>query len=157
MNLRRAILSDPGRRRDLAAIHVAKKQLGLDDDTYRDMLWAVGRVRSAADLDFAGRRRVLEHLQACGFRQRRPQARDPQSRKVRAVWLELKTLGALRDASEGALAAYVERATGVKALQWLSADQASRVIEQLKAWRKRVSRGQVAQARAEAEDACRQT
>jgi phage gp16-like protein len=155
MSLRKAVLSDPGRRRDLAAIHVAKKQLGLDDDTYRAMLWSVGRVRSAADLDFAGRRQVLEHLQARGFRHRRPQARDPQSRKVRALWLELKALGALRDASEGALAAYAERVTGVKALQWLSADQASHLIEQLKAWQKRVSREKLAAAKAEAEATCR--
>jgi phage gp16-like protein len=141
MGMRERVLSDPARRRDLAAIHVAKKQLGMDDDTYRAMLWSVGRVRSSGDLDFAGRKRVLEHLQACGFSRRRPLARDPQSRKVRALWLELKALGALRDASEGALAAYVERATGVKALQWLSADQASVVIEQLKAWQKRLARG----------------
>lgn len=56
------------RNADLARIHIAKKQLGLDDDTYRDMLWSIGRVRSAGDLDFAGRRRVLEHLRSCGFK-----------------------------------------------------------------------------------------
>lgn len=154
MSLRRAVLSDPARRRDLAAIHVAKKQLGMDDETYRAMLWSVGRVRSSGDLDFAGRRQVLAHLQACGFKHSRPQARDPQSRKVRALWLELKALGALRDASEAALAAYVARATGVKALQWLSGEQASQVIEQLKAWRKRVAREQLAQAKREAEGEC---
>lgn len=43
MNLRKAVLTDPERRRDLAAIHVAKKQLGMEDDTYRDMLWAIVR------------------------------------------------------------------------------------------------------------------
>lgn len=154
MNLRKAVLSDPGRRRDLAAIHVAKKQLGMEDDTYRAMLWSIGRVRSAGDLDFAGRRAVLDHLKACGFRNTRPQARDPQSRKVRALWLDLKGLGALRDASEGALASYVERVTGVKALQWLSGAQASHVIEQLKAWKKRISREQLAAAKNGARDAC---
>lgn len=62
------------RRRELAAIHVAKKQLGLDDGTYRDMLWTVGRVRSAADLDHAGRQAVIEHLRRRGFV--RPQAQE---------------------------------------------------------------------------------
>lgn len=52
----------------LAQIHIAKAQLGLDDDTYRDMLWAVARVRSAADLDHAGRDKVLAHLRASGFK-----------------------------------------------------------------------------------------
>lgn len=52
---------DP-RRRDLAAIHIAAKQLGLDDDAYRAMLQTVAGARSAADLDATGRRAVLNHL-----------------------------------------------------------------------------------------------
>lgn len=50
------------RHRQLAAIHIAAGELGLDDAAYRDMLYAVGRVRTAADLDHAGRAAVLEHL-----------------------------------------------------------------------------------------------
>lgn len=50
----------------LAQIHIAKAQLGLDDDTYRAMLWAQARVKSARDLDHAGRAKVLAHLAACG-------------------------------------------------------------------------------------------
>ncbi len=56
------------RRAELAKIHVAKKALGLDDDTYRDMLWTVARVRSAKDLDAAGRAKVLDHLKGRGFK-----------------------------------------------------------------------------------------
>lgn len=37
------------RRADLAQIHIAIKDLGLDDDTYRAILWTVARVKSAAD------------------------------------------------------------------------------------------------------------
>lgn len=79
------------RRNDLAKIHVAKKQLGLDDETYRDMLWTLARVRSAADLDDAGRKAVLEHLQARGFRPKRKRGptpagdRAPLLRKVYAL------------------------------------------------------------------------
>ena len=40
----------------------------MDDDAYRDVLWTVARVRSAADLDWSGRKRVLDHLKACGFK-----------------------------------------------------------------------------------------
>ncbi len=140
MSLRGRVLSDPARCRELATIHVAKKQLAMDDDAYRDMLWSLTRVRSAGDLDHAGRQRVLEHLKACGFRHQRPVAADPQSRKIRALWLDLKALGALRDPSEKALVSYVKHMTGVGALQWLSRDQASHVIECLKQWAKRVPR-----------------
>ncbi|WP_193222237.1 gp16 family protein [Alkalilimnicola sp. S0819] len=58
---------DARRRSELAKIHVAKKELQLDDDTYRAMLWSVARVRSAKDLDAAGREAVLDHLRARGF------------------------------------------------------------------------------------------
>ncbi len=61
---------DNARNRELAQIHIAKKQLALDDDTYRDMLWSIARVRSAGDLDFTGRKRVLEHLRNRGFKTR---------------------------------------------------------------------------------------
>ena len=138
MSLRKAVLTDPVRKRELAAIHVAKKQLAMEDDTYRAMLWSIARVKSAGDLDHAGRKAVLDHLKACGFDHRRPTASDPQSRRVRALWLDLKDLGVLRDASEGALNSYVEHQTGVKALQWLSSEQVSKVIESLKAWQRRI-------------------
>src|SRR5690606_5554717 len=47
---------------------IAKKDLGLDDETYRQMLWTIGRVHSSADLDHAGRRKVIEHLNARGWK-----------------------------------------------------------------------------------------
>lgn len=84
----------------LAQIHIAKKQLGLDDGTYRDMLWGLARVRSAKDLDHAGRQKVLNHLRASGFKSAPPRAptpgrprnmtdpdRGPMLRKVEALLL----------------------------------------------------------------------
>lgn len=58
---------DP-RNRELAMIHIAKSQLGLDDETYRDMLFTIARVRSSGELDHAGRAKVLDHLKKCGFK-----------------------------------------------------------------------------------------
>ena len=59
----------PNQRRsaDLAMIHIAKKELGLDDETYRNMLWTVARVNSSGALDHAGRAAVLDHLKGCGW------------------------------------------------------------------------------------------
>lgn len=142
MKARRSNQTRPadGRARDIQLIHVAKSKLGMDDETYRAMLWSIARVQSSTDLDFAGRQRVLEHLRKCGGLKpsRGITATDPVSRKIRSQWLRLRDLGELRDASEGALASYVERVTGVKALQWLNSDQAASVIESLKAWEKRI-------------------
>ncbi len=60
------------RRSELAKIHMAAEQLGMDTgdkdeaSEYRSMLWTVARVRSAAGLDWAGRKKVLDHLKDCG-------------------------------------------------------------------------------------------
>jgi len=130
------------RNRELAQIHIAKKDLGLDDETYRAMLWTVARVNSSADLDFHARKRVLQHLKARGWTNKparkanasRPLASDPQSRLIRHLWLELHAAGAVNDPSEQALASYVRKRTQVEALQWLKSTQASQVIEELKQW-----------------------
>lgn len=125
-------------KREIQLIKIAQKQLGMDDDTYRAMLWSVARVKSSTELDFAGRKKVLDHLQACGFKRTKPQPRaladDPQSKKIRALWLELHAAGKVRNPSETALAAFVKRQTGRDALQWLTAREASNVIEELKKW-----------------------
>lgn len=131
------------KRKEIQLIHVgwaqlAKQDASLDDAAYRAMLWAVARVKSSTELDFAGRKKVLDHLEACGFKRTKPQQRaladDPQSKKIRALWLELHTAGKVRNPSESALAAFVKRQTGRDALQWLNAREASAVIEELKQW-----------------------
>jgi hypothetical protein len=101
-------MATPSRTRDLAAIHATAKQIGMADDTYRDMLWTVARVRSAKDLDFAGRRRVLDHLRAVGgkfvrpnewaFVEAAPKDRQPLLWKIRAV---CKAIGVKKTYAEG--------------------------------------------------------
>ena len=58
------------RNRELAQIHIARSQLGMDDETYRSVLWTVARVTSSKDLDWSGRKRVLDHMKSCGFKVR---------------------------------------------------------------------------------------
>lgn len=93
---------DP-RSRELAAIHMGKKRLGLDDATYRDLLWTVARVRSAKDLDEHGRRAVIEHMRARGFhaaggaRQRPAQDREALVAKIRALLIEAGRADAYAD------------------------------------------------------------
>jgi len=138
-------------------VHVAKRDLALDDDTYRAMLMSVTGEASSADLTVPQLERVLAHMKRSGFTVRhktpkdRPResrhtpgelsrniAQDAQSKKIRALWLSLHDMGAVRDCSEAALGAYVKRITHIDALQWLDGDQASHVIETLKKWQERV-------------------
>jgi phage gp16-like protein len=142
-----AASAHPDRLRYIKLIHVARRELGMDDDTYRLMLTTMkglGGVTSTADLSVPSLLKVLEQLKLRGFKvrptkaQKRPLADDEQSRKIRSLWLTLHDLGAVRDPSEQALAKFVLSMTKVSALQWLTTAQASRVIEQLKQWIGRV-------------------
>lgn len=128
------------RDRLIRVIHVARRELAMDDDTYRGILQRVGNAQSAKDLSVSNLQRVLDHMKACGFKVRpnrkpsRPLAEDPESKKIRAMWLFMHELGVVRDPSERALAAYVKRISHVDALQWTNGDQTLAVIESLKSW-----------------------
>lgn len=54
------------RRAALGKIHLAKKMLGMDDDTYRAMLLTIGGVKSAKDLSNDGLNKVISHLEKSG-------------------------------------------------------------------------------------------
>jgi phage gp16-like protein len=149
------------REQALVLVHVARKDLSIDEDAWRDLLRQQFHVASSKDLDIYGLHRLIEHLKKCGFKVRhavsqaaksrrgaparsRPlhgaaQERPGESAKIRALWLFLHApLGLVRDPSEKALMAYVQRLTGVEALQWLDGNQTYRVIETLKKWAERV-------------------
>ncbi|HGC3396096.1 TPA: regulatory protein GemA, partial [Escherichia coli] len=68
-----------------------------------------------------------------------PLDNHPQSRKIRALWLEMAAAGIVRDRSENALARWIKRETGISALRWLSTEQAGSVIEKLKKWQHRAA------------------
>lgn len=55
------------RQRQLRDIHVAKKQLGMDDDTYRALLQRVTGKTSSADMSGAERQAVIAEMLNLGF------------------------------------------------------------------------------------------
>ncbi len=142
--------SDP-RTRLIRLIHVARRQLGMQEDDYRQFLAnipALEGATSVADLTIPKLDMVLDRLKAKGFKvvpktkspQKKPPrklADDPQSRLIRHLWLSLHTAGKVRDPSEQALAKYAARLTKVEQLQWLDGKQAAVVIESLKDWLER--------------------
>lgn len=58
------------RNQRLAAIHMGKKQLGLDDDIYRDMLEQVTGKRSAKDMNDDDLVKIIQHMDGLGFSKR---------------------------------------------------------------------------------------
>jgi phage gp16-like protein len=63
---------DRYKKAELAKIHIAKKELGMDDDTYRAMLKQLTGFPSSKDLNAFERRKVLEHLKKAGFKGNHP-------------------------------------------------------------------------------------
>ena len=139
---------DKFRREELAKIHIAKKDLDLSDDIYRDILWHAGKVESAADLDWQGRRAVLERFKELGWKPaakksapvgaktRRP-ADDPQSRMLRGLWIELHKAGKVKNPAESALNKFVKRMTKVDDLGWLNDRQVTVMKKALTDWLER--------------------
>ena len=127
-------------------IHVAKRELAMDDDTYRGILLSIGNVNSSSKLSISKLELVLEHFKQAGFKivpnkaGNLKRANDPQSKKIRALWLQLYDLGAVKNPSEYSLSLYAKRITGVSHLSWLSSDQSSQIIETLKRWIQRMEK-----------------
>ena len=130
------------RRAELGKIHIGKKQLFEDDGAYRDMLEAVAGVRSAADLDEAGRRKVLEHMRACGaqFRPARDKAAERPVAPPETARLVWKIRSLLGDRPEKYAEEIFRRQCGHPhrtPLSWASARQLRGVVAALEYDRKR--------------------
>lgn len=126
-------------------IHIAKNELSIDTDTYRQMLLSITGITSTSIMNPGQLNKVLAAMKAKGFkvkpsrkaRTTRPLADHPQARKLRALWLEMYAQGIVRDSSEDALCRWIKRETGIDGLQWLEPDMTSIAIERLKSWQER--------------------
>lgn len=125
------------RKRELGWIHQGKAALGWSDDDYRYHLHQKTGKHSAAELDAKGRRLVLDHMAACGFKPKSAGFKHfGQADKIKWLWRKLGETGALHNTSNQALVAFIGRVTGmgVSDPKFLPVAQASTVIEALKDW-----------------------
>lgn len=120
-------------------IHVARKELNLSEERYRDLLFGAtkGAATSLRAMSDGQLQDVLGEMKRLGF-QARPKVgrlRGAYGRKFNALWLSAHALGIVRNPSEDALIAFVERQTGISHVNWVrDARDAARAIEALKAW-----------------------
>ena len=149
----KASSSSPALQAKRATLHIVKKELGISDDIYRDILREATGRESSAEMNLAMMDQVLERFKELGWVPRavtkngkrgRPLAGDAESKLIRALWKELHRYhlaGAVkegvRNPAEAALCAFVKRQTRCDALQWLRDREAVKVIEALKEWRDR--------------------
>jgi len=133
--------------RQKAVLHVAKTQLALDEETYRDILEAHAGVRSSVSLTYGGFLRVMRHFEACGFERRQippgpplqkgggraGMASDAELGKIRAMWAGLAGTYYRPGAEWKALRGFLKKRFRVDHENFLTAAQARKVIEAIKA------------------------
>ncbi len=121
----------------LAKIHIARKDLALDEDAYRGLLRRVAGVASSRDLSDRQADAVITELKRLGWKPKaatRALAQRPDLRKLYALWGALHAGPLDRDA----LRSWVAARFRVSAPEFLKPHQIREAIEQLKAWQKRV-------------------
>lgn len=136
---------DAQRKRELGHIHQGKAALGWSDDDYRYHLREWTGKASAAELDLAGRRKVLMQMETLGYTPKAAKFQPfDQAAKIKWLWRKIGEAGGLRDASPAALLTFVGRSTGARVsdLKFLPTAEASKVIEALKAMLDRAKRAQ---------------
>ena len=117
----------------MVKIHIAKKQLNLDDETYRTILASKGGVSSSKDLDHAGRERVLTYFQKLGFKPKaaanpkRPARPTPAPEKlklVRRIRAQLISLDRLPDTYADGIA---KQMFSVDFYEWATPEQLHKI------------------------------
>ncbi|MGF1707463.1 gp16 family protein [Enterovibrio baiacu] len=142
------------RTRLIQLIHVGKRELQLDDDTYRALLKRETGSDSCRAMRLDELDKVLSALERQGFKRKKSnnpkqtkkrlspktQGKPDVISKIRALWITMAKEGIIRDGSETALDAYVRRMTksadgkGVDHVGWCDTKQAKIIIESLKKW-----------------------
>ena len=138
--------ADAQRKRELGHIHAGKKALNWSDDDYRFHLVNITGKSSSADLDAAGRAKVLARMEAAGYKPKASGFKPfDQAARIKWLWKKVGAAGGVRDASETALLAFVGRTTGqgVADVKFLPTHDASNVIEALKAMLTRAERAKL--------------
>ncbi|MDF0377673.1 regulatory protein GemA [Methylophilus sp. YYY-1] len=123
----------PHRNNQIAQIHIARAQLGLDEETYRSIIRMMsnGRTDSSAQLDYAERNKLLEHFKARGWKNTKmatPSAakktNQPLITKVGALLADMKLPWSYADG-------IAKRMYNRDRLQWCEAEELRGVIAAL--------------------------
>lgn len=119
------------RNQQLSKIHVAKKDLGMDDESYRVMLARVAGVTSAKDLNPRQVGLVLREFERLGWKPKpgrtRPNAAADRAKLVGKIEAQLADAGRSWNYAD----ALAQRLYKVERLEWLDAKQLGGVVTAL--------------------------
>ena len=71
-------------KQQIALLHVAKKELSLQDEDYRSILLLYGGVESSKHITLEGFERVMEHFERLGFKSTAAQKQPTRQTQYRA-------------------------------------------------------------------------
>lgn len=119
----------------IAAINIAKKSLGIEEDDYRAMLVRVTGKASLKLMTSVEHGLVLDALGGRVTVKTKRQLDGQYGAKLQALWLSGWNLGVVRDRTDAALLSFVKGQTGIEHTRFLrDANDARKAVEALKKW-----------------------
>lgn len=137
----------------MAKVHIGKKDLGLDDDTYRDVLWRVTGKRSCSDMTIAQLESVVKDMQNSGFK---PKATPKHGKKPDVIKRRKNLMSKIEAilADMGLHWNYAhgmgDKMFGIKRLQWLNDSQLYKLTQALSVHQQREAKKAAKEAAANA-------
>jgi hypothetical protein len=140
-------------RSQIAKIHIAKKQLGIDEESYRELLYNLG-VRSSKDLTYSQANLLIEKFIKAGFKvvskiknvsasgknkyseldgRDKKMASSSKLRKIEAIWREISDLK-----TDDSLQKFIFNRVGISHIIFLSNKNANTILAALEAMSKSV-------------------
>ncbi len=133
----------------MAKIHIAKKDLALDDATYRDVLWRVTGKRSCKDMTIAQLQDVVKDMENSGFK---PKAAPKHGKKPAVVGRRAPLMDKI-EAMLTDMSLHWNYAHGmadsmfkIKRLQWLNDSQLYKLTQALSVHQQREAKKAAASA-----------
>lgn len=118
----------------LRAIHAICKKHGVEEDARRAIYKRVTGKASAKDMSETERKAVVAHMnRKFGTEKKKNYSSKPYVRLIHALWKSVHEKGVIEDGSKAALRSFTNNLTGMSDPEFLTYDEASPVIEALKA------------------------
>lgn len=118
-----------------AAINVAWKARGLDEDTARDVYERVTGKRRLTLMTSTEQQAVLAEFNGTPVAARAKGLTGPYAKKLQALWIAGWNLGIVHDRRDSAMLSFIKRQTGIEHTAFLrAAADARKAVEALKGW-----------------------
>jgi len=119
-------------------INIARQQLGMDEEDYRALLVRIGGQASLRAMSERQKIAVVEEMKRLGFRIKKggkplPASTKAYIRLIHALWKSCHRRGVINDGSRAALRSFVGARSSVDDPDFLTFEQASPIIDALKA------------------------